>query len=283
MKTGVIVCSNSGLDYLEYGDNIKIMRSILNIENEEYNDYVDINAEDFYERITKDKNLKISTSQTPTGIMVEYLESFKKEGYTDVIVITISSKMSGTLAGMHTAASMVDNLNVHLFDSKGLSYGEAYLALTASKLAKENKKPIEIIEVLEKVRNNDKIYVCVDTLHYLMLNGRLSLLNGVLGTILNVKPLLHVDEDGTLVTLEKIRTKSKSISRLIDIVVEEIKDKKVILYGAYTNNIEETNETLNEIMKRTNANVVDKVLVPLTPVVGCHAGPKTFGLGYIIL
>lgn len=283
MKIGVVVCSNSGLDYLEYDKSIKIMRCALNIEQDTFYDYVDISAEDFYERITNNKNLKISTSQPTTGEMIDILDGFKKDGHTDVIVITISSKLSGTLSGMHVAASMVEGINVHLFDSKSLGYCEAYLAITAAKMAKENKKPNEIIEVLENLRKNAKIYVCVDTLHYLMLNGRLSTLNGVLGTMLQIKPLLHVDSEGTLTTLEKIRTKQKSVARVIELVLEDIKDKKVVLFAAPTNNLEEATQALEEIASRTNATVVDKVYAPLTPVVGCHAGPKTFGIGFIIV
>lgn len=282
-KIGVLVCSNAGLDYLEYNDNIKIMRSILNIENKEYNDYVDITAETFYETIKDNKNMKISTSQTPLGTMVDFLEKFKSECYTDVIAITISSKMSGTLSGVKLASEMVEGINVHLFDSKSLSYSEAYEALTASKMALENKSVDEIIEAITKIRDNQKIYVVVDTLHYLVLNGRLSMLNGVLGTLLQMKPLLNIQEDGALVTLEKIRTKNKAKDRLIEVLLEQIKDKKVILYAAYTDNIEETEELLNKISEQTNATIVDKVLTPLTPVVGCHAGPKTCGIGYIIV
>lgn len=283
MKIGIIVCTNAGLDYIDYDKEIKIMRCALNIEDKSYFDYVDISAEEFYEKITNDKNLKISTSQPTTGSMVDMLEGFRHTGYTDVICITISTKLSGTLSGMHTASTMVEGINVHLVDSKSLSYGEAYLGIVACKMAKENKTPNEIIEVLENLQKNAKLYICVDTLHYLMLNGRLSLLNGVLGNLLQVKPLLHIDEEGTLLTLEKIRTKQKSVSRLIEIVLEQIKDKKIVLYAAYTNNLEETQAALDEIKSKTNATIVEEVLVPLTPVVGCHAGPKTFGVGFIIL
>ncbi len=282
-KIGIVVCSNSGIDYVEYNENMKISRSILNIEGKEYYDFVDITADDFYNKIKDDKNMKISTSQCPTGVMIEILESFKSEGYTDVIVITISTKMSGTLSSFGLAGEMVDNLDVHLFDSKGVSYGEAYMALTASKMASENKPIEEIISVLENIRNNDKIYVCVDSLHYLVLNGRLSLINGVLGTLLKMKPLLRIEEDGTLLTLEKIRTKNKAVDRMIELVLEDIKDKKILLYAAYTDNYQEARDALDKVISLTNAEIVDVVLVPLTPVVGCHAGPKTFGIGTIIL
>lgn len=282
MKIGIMVCTNSGIDYIEYGSNIKVLRSILNIDSKEYYDFVDIKADDFYEKIKNDKNLKISTSQSPTGDIIKILNEFKEEGYTDVIAITISTKMSGTLSGIKLASNMIDGINVHLFDSKGLCYGEAYMALTASKLALDNNV-VDIISKLEEIRNNDKIYVCVDTLHYLVLNGRLSLLNGVLGTVLNVKPLLNIDSEGTLVTLEKIRTKKKAVSRMVDLVLEDIKDKKVILYVGYTDNYDEAKEVLDLVESLSTATIVEKVLIPLTPAVGCHAGPQTFGIGRIIL
>ncbi len=283
MKTGVIVCSNSSIDYLTIEDNMKVMRCILNIEGQEYRDYVDISSDEFYTRIEDNKNLKISTAQTSTGEMIELIEEFKNSGYSDVIVITISSKLSGTFSGVLVAASMVEGINVHAFDSKSLHYNEAYLAITASKMAKENVDVKDIINTLETLRNNSKLYVCVDTLHYLMLNGRLSTVSGVLGNLLNIKPLLHITEEGALTTLEKVRTKSKATNRLIEITAEEIKDKKIVLFGAYTNNEEEVTNAINSLKEITNANIVDTVYLPLTPVVGCHAGPKTFGIGYIIL
>ncbi len=282
-KIGVLICSNAGLDYLEYGSNIKIMRSILNIENDEFKDFVDIDADTFYNKIKEDKNLKISTSQTPTGTMLEFYEQFKSEGYTDVIVITISSKMSGTISGAKLASDMIDGINVHLFDSKSLSYSEAFMGLTASKMALANQDIDDILQELNRIRDNQRIYVVVDTLHYLVLNGRLSTINGMLGTLLQMKPLLYINEEGSLVTKEKIRTKTKAKDRLIQVVLEEIENQKIILYGAYTDNKEEVIEIIQQIKKESSADIIDVVLAPLTPVVGCHAGPKTCGIGYIIV
>lgn len=284
MKIGVLICSNSGIDYLDYDkENIKIMRSILNIENKEYNDYVDITAEDFYEKIKDNKNLKISTSQTPTGVMIDFIKSFKKEGYTDIFVITISSKLSGTLSGVKLAADMVCGINVHLFDSKLLSYAEFYFAKTVLDLAKNGKSVEEIMNVITTLRDNTYVYVCVDTLHYLMLNGRLSATKAMIGTLLNLKPLLHFDRDGSLVTLEKIRTKNKAKEKLKENVLNQINGKDVVIFAAYTDNIDEANELLESICSDTTANILSKELVPLTPVVGCHAGPKTCAIGFTIL
>ncbi len=283
MKTGILVCSNSGLDYVNYNNNIKIMRLILNIENKEYKDFVDISADEFYEKITNDKKLKISTTQPPTGEIVDLLEEFKSEGYTDVVVVTISSKLSGTFSGASLASGMVDGLNVHLFDSKSVSYIETYMVNEASKMALDNKKPEEIRSYLENIRSNNKLYFCVDTLHYLVLNGRLSALNGMLGNILKIKPLLTITEEGVLTTLEKIRTKSKAKERMVEILADETAGKDIFLYAIYTNNQEEAEELLNTIKLATKANILGTDLVPLTPVVGCHAGPKTFGIGYVVL
>jgi DegV family protein with EDD domain len=176
---------------------------------------------------------------------------------------------------------MVDGLNVYVIDSRSVSYGEAFLILEAIKMIKNGKKTREIIDKLEKIRDNIYIYVLVDTLKYLVKNGRLSAASGFLGTLLKIKPLLHVQRDGTLVPFEKIRTKSKAQARLLEVIEGDIKNKNVVMFIAYTNNEDEAKEIKEKINAiRPDVNIE---LVPLTPVVGAHAGPGTLGVGYIVL
>lgn len=282
-KIGVLVCGNSGLDYIEHNDNIEIVRLILNIDGKEYEDFIDISCDEFYKVITDNRNTKTFTSQTPTGVIVDKLEKMKKNGYTDIIIIGISAKLSGIFSGMILASSMVEGLNYYPFDSKSLSYGEGYLALEASKMAKSGCSVSEILNRLEYLRSNTKLYVCVDTLHYLVLSGRLGQISGILGTLLQLKPLITVDDTGALKIIEKIRTKKKAVKIMISKVCDQIAGKKIILCGAYTNNEDEVLEILNEIKVESSADIVELITVPLTPVVGSHAGPKTLGVGYIIL
>ena len=226
-------------------------------------------------------DIDVSTSQTSTGKIASVYEELKEEGYKDVIVIVISSRLSGTYQGAVLAKDMVDDLNVYVIDSRSVSYGEAYLVLEAIKMIKDGKKTIEIIDKLEKIRDNIYIYVLVDTLKYLVKNGRLSATSGFLGTLLKIKPLLHVQRDGSLVPFEKIRTTSKAQARLFEVIQNDIKDKNVVMFIAYTNNESKAVEIKEKMLTLRPDITVE--LVPLTPVVGAHAGPGTLGVGYIVL
>jgi DegV family protein with EDD domain len=176
---------------------------------------------------------------------------------------------------------MVEGINIFVIDSRSVSYGEAYLVIEAIRLIKEGKKTREIIDKIEKIRDNVYIYVLVDTLKYLVKNGRLSVAKGFLGTLLKMKPLLHVQKDGTLVPYEKIRTTAKAQARLLEIVKKDIEGKNVIVFVSYTNNEEKAKEIRKALLEARPEIKVE--IVPLTPVVGAHAGPGTLGLGYIVL
>lgn len=280
-KIGLVVCGNSGVDYMKLDYPVKMIRSTLNLDGKEYEDYVDIQAKEFYDIIQANPDIDVSTSQTSTGKIASVYEELKEEGYTDVIAIVISSKLSGTYQGAFLAKEMVQGINVYVIDSRSVSYGEAFLVLEAIKMIKSGFKTRDIIDKLEKIRDNVYIYVLVDTLKFLVKNGRLSAASGFLGTLLKIKPLLHVQRDGSLVPFEKIRTTSKAQQRLLEVIKHDVDGKNVIMFIAYTNNLDKAAEIKGQI--QTFRPDITVELVPLTPVVGAHAGPGTLGVGYIVL
>ncbi|MFA6377058.1 MAG: DegV family protein [Acholeplasmataceae bacterium] len=278
-KTAILVCSNAGLDYLEYPKDIIILRSVIHFGTDEsYDDFIDMDAKTFYERITKDPNDIPKTSYVSVGRMIEFFEDLEKKGYEEALVITISSELSGLYEAVKRTASEV-NIKVTAFDSKTLAYAEAYMALEAHKLANEGKTAEEIIPYLEKIRDNDMIYFAVNTLLYLVKNGRLSKLSGTLGTMLQLKPLLMLGDNGKVETLEKIRTIHKAHQRVIEKYIEDTKGLDVITYISHAHADEYVDWFKNEIKKVFPNREV--VVAYLTPVVGAHTGPKGIGLGFI--
>lgn len=278
-KIGIVVCGNSGLDYVNVNYPIRMIRSTVLLDNKEYEDYVDITAEEFYQKVVDNPNIQLSTSQTSTGVIANVYEDLKSEGCTDILVITVSSKLSGTFQGAALASELVSDVKVHLIDSKSVSHGEAYLVFEAIKMIENGKSIDQIVEKLEEMRDNVTIYILVDTLKYLIKNGRLSATSGFIGSLLKIKPLLKIEKDGSLLPFEKIRTTKKARERLLQIVVEDLKNIDADIFIAYTNNKKEAEELRNELLTLTSVTNID--LVPLTPVVGAHAGPGTIGLGFI--
>ncbi|MDY0294478.1 MAG: DegV family protein [Acholeplasmataceae bacterium] len=280
-KIGLVVCGNSGVDYLKLDYPVKMIRSTLNLDGKEYEDYVDIQAKEFYDIIQANPDIDVSTSQTSTGKIASVYEELKEEGYSDVIAVVISSKLSGTYQGAVLAKDMVPGINVYVIDSRSVSYGEAFLVMEAIKMIKKGYKTRDIIDKLEKIRDNIYIYVLVDTLKFLVKNGRLSAASGFLGTLLKIKPLLHIQRDGSLVPFEKIRTTAKAQQRLLEVIKHDVDGKNVVMFIAYTNNLGKAEELKSQI--QTIRPDITVELVPLTPVVGAHAGPGTLGVGYIVL
>ncbi|MDA3931284.1 MAG: DegV family protein [Tenericutes bacterium] len=276
-KIGIAVDGNSGIDYLERDKEIRIFRSHLIIEREEFEDYVDISSDEFYNRLNGNPDLNISTAQTSTGIILEMYEEMRKSGYEELLVFTVSKELSGTYQNAVLAASMID-IDVTVYDSKSVSYIQAYMAMTAQKMASEGQSLEEIVKTMDYIRDHNHIYITVDTLKYLVKNGRLSNVAGAIGSLLKLKPLLEISKDGKVETFSKIRTTKKARSLLIERFVEETKDKDIITFVIYTNNKDEMEVFKKELESQ---GIEDIMLVPLTPVVGTHAGPGTMGVGYI--
>jgi len=280
-KIAVVACSNACLDYFDYDYDIPIFRSTLHLGDEDYLDYVDISAEDFYQRLERDKSVFPSSSYMPLGQMIEIYEDLVARGYYKAIVISISANMSGIYNAAQMAASSVTGLEVTVFDSKTLAYPQAKMALTAAKMAEEGASVNEILEELTYIRDNNKIYIAVNTLTYLVKNGRLSNASGFIGNTLKIKPLLTISEQGEVVTVEKIRTFKRAIEAVLDRYFEETKDKRVEPFVIHANNPEMRDYVITRL-KEADPNLTDVFSMPLTAVVGAHAGPKTIGLGYYI-
>lgn len=278
-KIGLIVCGNSGIDYLKVDYPVEVLRSTLLLGGKEYEDYIDITAESFYETVVSNPEIDISTAQTATGKIAQTYQKLKEDGYNSAIVISISSKLSGTYQGANLAKDLVENFKVHVIDSKTVSYGEAYLVKKAIEMIKAGANFDHIISELEILKEKITIFVLVDTLKYLVKNGRVSGLSGMVGQWLKIKPLLRLKSDGALLPFEKIRTTTKARERLVEVVKESIKDIKVKMFIVYTNNKEEAIRLKNEFLLFNKTLEIE--IVPLTPVVGAHAGPGTLAVGYI--
>ncbi len=277
---GVVACTNACLDYFDHDYDIPILRSIIHLGEKEYRDHVDLTADEFYDAIESDPDIFPRTSQPPTSEMVETYEKMQKKGYTDLVVVTISSQMSGIFGAAQVAAKEVPDINVHVFDSRSVAYPQARMALKAAELSERGASVEEILEALDRIRTRNHIYFAVDTLAYLVKNGRLSNAQGFLGSMLKIKPLLHISKEGTVENIEKIRTFKKAVNRVVDMYIEETKGKKVEPFICHAHN-PDVRDRIEARLKENDPSIESVFSMPLTPAVGAHAGPGAIGLGYI--
>lgn len=280
-KIAIIACSNSCLDYFEHDYDIPIFRSTLHLGDEDYLDYIDISAEAFYERLEADKSIFPSSSYMPIGQMIEVYQERVEQGYNKAIVISISKEMSGIYNAAIMASREVDGLEVTVFDSKTLAYPQAKMALTAAEMAQNGASVEEILTELEYIRDHNKVYFAVNTLTYLVKNGRLSNASGFIGNTLKIKPLLTISTDGKVETVEKIRTFHKAVQQMLDRFFEETDGLDIEPFIIHANNPVVCDEILTQLNEH-NPSYTNVFTMPLTAVVGAHAGPKTIGIGYYI-
>ncbi len=283
-KIAVIATSTSCLDYLDVPDkNLRILRMKIIMGEESYEDFTEMTAEHFYGKLLANDKLVPSSSMPSIGELDEMLKALEKKKFDEVIIMTISSQLSGTHDVCLMAKNQYEgNLKIHVFDTLNAAVSEGYLSLEALRLIKEGKETEEIIPFLEKLRTRRKQYFMVDNLRLFVANGRLSGASGFLGSMLKIKPILQVNDEGKIVPFEKIRTQRKALERMVKLIVEDLRSVKdfIILY--------DTSDNLNGIMFVKNE--IEKVFpnykfieAPITPVIGCHTGVGTVGIAFFDL
>jgi DegV family protein with EDD domain len=240
-------------------------------------DDVDIKPVEFYNRL-KTAKVMPSTSQPPIPDFEDIFTRLHGEGY-EILSILISSHLSGTIASAEQAKKNLPEATIEIFDSKSTAMSMGFQVLAAARAAAEGASMADCLAVAGKARDNSGILFAVDTLEFLHRGGRIGGASRYLGTALQLKPLLTLEE-GKIEALERVRTKKKAHARLSDIVVERLEGKSNIrLATLHANAAEDANALLEKT--NTRLEVVEKVYSEVSPVIGTHVGPGTVGLAYI--
>jgi DegV family protein with EDD domain len=283
-KRAVIATSTGCLDYLDLKEkDLYILRMKIIIKDETYNDFVDINADEFYKMLMEDNKLVPSSSMPSIGEMLDMFEHLDHAGYEEVIMTTISSELSGTYQIAEMAKNQYEGpLKIHIVDTLNAAISEGFIGLEALRLIKENVGTEEIVEYLHKLRTSRKQYFMVDNLRLLVANGRLSGASGFLGSMFKIKPILIVNDEGKIVSYEKIRTQKKSLERMVELLLNDLKNVKNFVITFDTSNNLEGIEYVKREIEKVYPNY-RSYEAPITPVIGCHTGIGTVGVAYFDL
>jgi DegV family protein with EDD domain len=280
-KLGLMVCTNSAIDYIEHDIDVKIARSTILLGDKEYVDYEELTANQFYEKLKENPSLFPRTAMPSTGKMLEFYQAFKDDGCDTVLFVTISNQMSGIYQNALMAAKMIDGIDIHVFDSLSVGYIECKLIFTAYEGYKAGKTMDEILDDLRFIRDHNKIYFAVKDLRYLVKNGRLSNAAAFMANMLRIKPLLEINKEGKVVSIEKIRTFKKAVDRVIEKFLDETKDMDVEPFIIHANSPETVSYIREKVLSiRPEYKEIKDYL--LTPAVGAHSGPGATTIGYIV-
>lgn len=263
------------------GHGMHLVPLNLIFEQQVLRDRFDITAEQFVEQLKKGAHP--STSQPTPAAFMEGFRRASEEG-ENVIAVVLSSALSGTFASAQVAAKQRGDgdVPIHLFDSKGGSLLQGLLALKASELGELGWEPGRIMAELERVRKQSGFFIVLDTFERALASGRVGRGKAWLGSLLDIKPVLDVDQSGKLVPIDRVRGRKNALGKMIEILERKVpKGKKKLRFGVMHIAAPEMLEPVTKEIRARWGNV-DVVTGPGTPVIGTHAGEGAWGIAYLV-
>ena len=250
---------------------------VLIFGEEVLEDRVDIQPTQFYEPLETDP-LHPTTSQVTPASFEKVFGKLVEDGY-DILAVLVSPKLSGTVESAKQVKAMHPDAAIEIFNSESVAMGLGWQALTAARAAKDGATLAECKEVAEKAKPLTGVVFAVDTLEYLHRGGRIGGGAKFLGTALNFKPILEI-RDGGVESVERVRTRKKSLARVIRLVEERIAGRTPLHLATLHAKAEEDARWLLDV-GCAHLNPDEKIYAEVSPVVGTHGGPGVVGLAYL--
>ena len=258
--------------------DIKVIPQVLIWDDETLLDGVDIQPTAFYKRLRGSKTMP-TTSQATIGAFKEVFAPLVAEG-RPILAILVSNKLSGTIQSAEQAKAEFPEAKIVILDSEAAAMALGFQVLAAARGAREGKSFEEVTEIARQAKHQTGVLLVVDTLEFLHRGGRIGGASRLLGTALNLKPILEL-QDGVIEAVDRVRTRSKAQARLLDLLEERIDGRPNLrLAGLHAAAEQQARELLEVAANRLNP--IETVFSEVSPVVGTHVGPGTLALCYSV-
>lgn len=256
----------------------------FNIDGQRHFDYADghdMDSKQFYKLIRAGQ--MSTTSQVTTARFTEAFEPLLKDGH-DILYIAFSSGLSGTCSSAHVAAEEMaekyPDRKILTVDSLAASLGEGLLVYHAVMQKRAGLRIEELKAWVEENRNHLCHWFTVDDLYHLKRGGRVSPAAALVGTMLGIKPVLHVDDEGHLIPVEKVRGRKQSLDALVKHMAETVTDpENQMIFISHGDCLEDAQYVADEV--RSKMKVKDVYINFVGPVIGAHSGPGTIALFFL--
>jgi DegV family protein with EDD domain len=251
---------------------ITVVPLTLNFEGRSLLDGVEIRTSEFYRRLPN-ATTHPTTSQPSAGRFAETYSALLSDHH-EVVSIHISEKLSGTYAAAVQGAEMTDANRVRVVDSRLVSMSLGLLTLAGAEIAREGGDGVEVVRRVSEMRDHVQTYFSVATLEFLRRGGRIGRASALLGSVLQVKPVLCI-RDGLVTPLERVRTFERALNRIVELSREVDRGKGLCVIVGHADAEADAERVARELEP-----VAETLMIqPLGPVVGAHAGPGVVGVG----
>jgi DegV family protein with EDD domain len=242
---------------------------------EGYDEFINLDRELFYRRIQETGTIPTTSQPSPAWFAEQYRRA--AQARQPVLVITVTSKHSGTHHSAVLARSLVPEADVEVFDSASISLGTGWMVLEAVEMAARGSSRSAVLQRLGVIRRNSHLYLTPATLKYLQMSGRVGKLQGALASVLDVKPIIIL-QDGVLEARENVRTRGKALERLVALAEAAAGSAPVRMGIVHARAPEEGRKLLDMVTARVNCEAV--MMEDLVPSLAVHGGPGVVGLAF---
>jgi len=254
--------------------NIEVVATPVHFDGKTYHPGVNLDYNDFY-RLVDESGVIPKTSQPSPYEFTQRFRQIAKFGDT-ILAIIISSKLSGTYeSAIASAKELAGELNIITFDTQAGSAAVGMMCREARLMEKAGKSVQDILARLDQIRQNLTIVLTLDNLEYARMSGRVKALQASLVSLLNVKPIAEL-RDGVIVMADKVRTRSRALQRIVEMVYQRVGDQLVNAAVVHARD-PETGKTMMEMVKK-RLNCKDLIMTDLSLPVAANLGPGTVGV-----
>jgi len=239
-----------------------------------YFDGIDLGKDRFYTMLRESRELPKTSQPSPSDLSQKYENIFGRGDCKSIISIHVSSKLSGTLNSAIKAGEEFKGQVIH-FDSGSVSMGLGMLAIAAAEMARNGDSASKIIERLERLKGNQKLYFTLGSIEYLIKGGRVGGARAFLGKLLGLRPILSL-EDGEIIPFGKARSEEKLLDKIVRALPSDDPESRwAVAHAANPSQIDRIVTVLKEKLGASNI-----ITGEIGPTVGTHAGPGSWGIFY---
>lgn len=275
----IAIITDSGTDVPQelierYG--VYVLPLIVQYSDKAYRDGVDITPEDVYSRLPQE----IPTTSLPTPEqIINLFDQVVADGYNTAVVVTLSSGLSGTHNAIRLMAEEYPALDVYILDTKNIGIGAGFSAIAAAEQLHAGKPLEEIISYVKNSIENTKIFFSLRTLEYLRKGGRIGLVTGIIGNVLNLKPIISCNEDGIYYNVKVARGEKQSLREMLRLAKEYAAQFSSYNVAICDGDAKSEADTLLATVRENFPNAKNIYHTHVSPALVVHTGPGLIGIG----
>jgi DegV family protein with EDD domain len=249
---------------------------LVQYHDREYRDSIDITPQDVYDRFAEE----IPTTSLPSlGMVKEVVQRIVDEGYSKLVAIAISSGLSGTYNAIKMAVEEFPDVESMVIDTKNISVGSGFTAILTAQLLEQGLAFADLKERIHQSILNSKVFFCVNTLEYLKKGGRIGLVTSMIGSVLNIKPIISCNDDGIYYNAAQSRGRSKSLKKALEMAVDFARGHShynlAVVHGDAAEEAADFGRQIRELLPDADIIVEGQI----SPALVVHTGPGLLGIG----